>query len=94
MPGANFETREWDVVSGRVPSSGESHVVWAESHLRLVDNPRAMVAALPVAAFSVVGMVNVFPDKVFEGWTDRAKAAAHVTFSDGMDGRAQLLDCL
>ncbi len=169
MPGANFETREWDVVSGPVPSSGEPYVAWAGSHLRLVDDLRAMVAALPVYAFSVVacpeatalravrdelaaasgvGMVNVFPDKVFGGWTldsapkgvnkwsgveaycryrgldpgavlaigdgdndvelferavhacamshatDRAKAAAHVTFSDGMDGWAQLLNYL
>jgi len=168
-PGANFETREWDVVSGPVPSSGEPYVVWAGSHLRLVDDLRAMVAALPVYAFSVVacpeeavlravrdeltaagviGMVNVFPDKVFGGWTldsapkgvnkwsgveaycryrdldpsavlavgdgdndvelferavhacamshatDRAKAAAHVTLSGGMDGWAQLLDYL
>ena len=89
-PGANFETQEWDVVSGPVPSSGEPYVVWAGSHLRLVDDLRSMVAALPVYAFSVVacpeeavlravrdelaaaggvGMVNVFPDKVFGGWT-------------------------
>jgi hydroxymethylpyrimidine pyrophosphatase-like HAD family hydrolase len=124
----------------------------------LVDDLRAMVASLPVYAFSVVacpeetalrevrdelvaasgvGMVNVFPDKVFGGWTldsapkgvnkwsgveafcrygdgdndvelferaahscamshatDRAKAAAHVTLSDGLDGWAQLLDYL
>ena len=165
-PGANFETREWDVVSGPMPSSGEPYVASAGSHLRLVDDLRAMVAALPVYAFSVVacpeaaalraaraelavssgvGMVNVFADKVFEGWTldaapkgvdkwsgveaycryrgldpgavlaigdgdndvelferaahacamshatDRAKAASHVIFSDGMDGLAQLL---
>ncbi len=169
MPGANFETREWDVVSGPVPSSGEPYVVWAGSRLRLVEDLRAMVAALPVFAFSVVacpdaaalravcdelaaaggvGMVNVFPDKVFGGWTldaapkgvnkwsgveaycryrgldpgavlaigdgdndvelfehavhacamshasDRARAAAHVTFSGGMDGWGQLLDYL
>jgi hypothetical protein len=168
-PGANFETQEWDVVSGPVPSSGEPYVVWAGSHLRLVDDLRSMVAALPVYAFSVVacpeeavlravrdelaaaggvGMVNVFQDKVFGGWTldsapkgvdkwsgveaycryraldpaavlaigdgdndvelferaghacamshatARAKAAAHVTLSDGMDGWAQLFDYL
>ena len=168
-PNANFESREWDVVSGPVPSSGEPYVVWAGSHLRLVDDLRAMVAALPVYAFSVVacpeeaalravrddlsaasgvGMVNVFADKVFGGWTldsapkgvskwsgveaycryrdldpaavlaigdgdndvelferaalscamshatERAKAAAHVTLSGGMDGWAQLLNYL
>jgi hydroxymethylpyrimidine pyrophosphatase-like HAD family hydrolase len=168
-PGANFESKEWDVVSGPAPSSGERYVVWAGSHLRLVSDLRAMVAALPVYAFSVVacpeeealrgvrdelaaasgvGIVNVFPDKVFGGWTldsapsgvnkwsgveaycryrdldpgavlaigdgdndvelferavhacamshatDRAKAAAHTTLSDGMDGWAQLLDYL
>jgi hydroxymethylpyrimidine pyrophosphatase-like HAD family hydrolase len=89
-PGANFETEEWDVVSGPAPSSGKPYVAWAGSHLRLVDDLRAMVAALPVYAFSVVacpeetalravraelvaadgvGMVNVFPDNVFGGWT-------------------------
>jgi len=168
-PGANFESREWDVVSGPAPSSGEPYIVWAGSHLRLVDDLRAMVAALPVYAFSVVacpeeaalravrddlaavsgvGMVNVFADKVFGGWTldsapkgvnkwsgveaycryrdldpaavlaigdgdndvelfqraahscamshatERAKAAAHVTLSGGMDGWAQVLEYL
>ena len=47
-PGANFESKEWDVVSGPAPSSGERYVVWAGSHLRLVSDLRAMVAALPV----------------------------------------------
>jgi hydroxymethylpyrimidine pyrophosphatase-like HAD family hydrolase len=168
-PGANFESKEWDVVSGPAPSSGAPYIVWAGSQLRMVDDLRAMVAALPVYAFSVVacpevaalravrddlaaasavGMVNVFPDKVFGGWTldsapkgvnkwsgveaycryrdldpaavlaigdgdndvelfesaahscamshatDRAKAAAHVTLSGGMDGWAQLLEYL
>jgi hypothetical protein len=63
MPGATFETREWDVVSGPVPSSGESHVVWAGSHLRLVDDLRSMVAALPVAAFSVVAWSTCSPTR-------------------------------
>ena len=168
-PGANFESDEWDVVSGPAPSSGEPYIVWAGSQLRLVDDLRPMVAALPVYAFSVVacpevaalravrddlaaaggvGMVNVFPDKVFGGWTldsapkgvnkwsgveaycryrdldpaavlaigdgdndvelferaahscamshatERARAAAHVTLSGGIDGWAQLLDFL
>lgn len=168
-PGANFDTREWDVVSGPAPSSGKPYIAWAGSQLRLVDDLRAMVAALPVYAFSVVacpeeaalravrddlaaasgvGMVNVFPDKVFGGWTldsapkgvnkwsgveaycryrdldpasvlaigdgdndvelferaahscamshatERAKAAAHVTLSGGMDGWTQLLGYL
>jgi hydroxymethylpyrimidine pyrophosphatase-like HAD family hydrolase len=168
-PGANFESDEWDVVSGPAPSSGEPYIAWAGSQLRLVDDLRPMVAALPVYAFSVVacpevaalravrddlaaaggvGMVNVFPDKVFGGWTldsapkgvnkwsgveaycryrdldpaavlaigdgdndvelferaahscamshatERARAAAHVTLSGGIDGWAQLLDFL
>jgi hypothetical protein len=80
-----------------------------------VDELRAMVAALPVSASSVVacpeaavlralrdelaaasgaGMVDVFPDKLFGGWTERAKAAAHVTFSDAVDGWARLLGYL
>jgi hydroxymethylpyrimidine pyrophosphatase-like HAD family hydrolase len=89
-PGANFETAEWDVVSGPAPSSGDPYVEWAKSHFRQVDDLRELVASLPVYAFSVVacpeatalravrdelasadgvGMVNVFPDKVFGGWT-------------------------
>ena len=168
-PCANFESRQWDVVSGPAPSSGEPYLLWAASQLKLVEDLTTLVASLPVFAFSVVacpeaaalheirdelaalggiGMVNVFPDKVFGGWTldtapkgvnkwsgveaycryrdldptevlaigdgdndvelleraahscamshatDRAKAAAHVTLSDGMDGWAQLLHFL
>jgi hydroxymethylpyrimidine pyrophosphatase-like HAD family hydrolase len=168
-PGANFESTEWDVVSGPAPSSGTPYIAWAGPQLRLVEDLRAMVAALPVYAFSVVacpevaalravredlaaasgvGMVNVFPDKVFGGWTldcapkgvnkwsgveaycryrgldpaavlaigdgdndvelfegaahscamshatEKAKSAAHVTLSGGMDGWAQLLEYL
>ena len=168
-PCAYFESQEWDVVSGPNPSSGEPYLLWAASQLRLVDDLSAMVASLPVYAFSVVacpeasslrkirselaqaggvGMVNLFEDKVFGGWTldcapegvnkwsgveafcryrgldpaavlaigdgdndvellehavrscamshasERAKAAAQVTLTGGMDGWGQVLDYL
>jgi hydroxymethylpyrimidine pyrophosphatase-like HAD family hydrolase len=89
-PCASFESEEWDVVSGPAPSSGDPYLAWAGSQLTLVDDLSALVASLPLYAFSVVacpeadalhairdelrqdgaaGMVNVFADKVFGGWT-------------------------
>ncbi len=89
-PCASFESREWDVVSGPVPSSGEPYLLWAGSQLQLVEDLATLVGSLPVFALSVVacpdpealheirdelaalggtGMVNVFQDKVFGGWT-------------------------
>jgi hydroxymethylpyrimidine pyrophosphatase-like HAD family hydrolase len=168
-PCASFESQEWDVVSGPVPSSGVAYLVWATSQLKQVDDLQTLVVSLPVFAYSVVacpeadslhairdelaqtagiGMVNVFADKVFGGWTldcapsgvnkwsgvdaycryrgidpghilaigdgdndvellgrasrscamshatEKAKAAAHVTLTGGLDGWRQLLDYL
>jgi Cof subfamily protein (haloacid dehalogenase superfamily) len=168
-PCASMETKEWDVVSGPVPSSGEPYLAWAAPQLKQVDDLSTLVASLPVYAFSVVacpepsalhairdelaktsdiGMVNVFADKVFGGWTldcapsgvnkwsgveaycryrdidpdhilaigdgdndvellqratrscamshatEKARATAQVTLSDGMEGWGQLLDYL
>ncbi|HEX4126895.1 MAG TPA: HAD hydrolase family protein [Acidimicrobiales bacterium] len=168
-PCANFESGEWDVVSGPAPSSGGPYLTWAASQLKQVDDLSTLIGSLPVYAFSVVacpdatalhavrdelarskgiGMVNVFADKVFGGWTldcaprgvnkwsgveaycrygdidpgdvlavgdgdndvellrqatrscamshatDKARAAAQVTLSGGMDGWGQLLDYL
>jgi hydroxymethylpyrimidine pyrophosphatase-like HAD family hydrolase len=168
-PCVNFESTEWDVVSGPVPSAGEPYLLWAAAQLKRVDDLRPMAASLPVYAFSVVGcpaeaalravrdelvamrgvgMVNVFEDRLFGEWTldaaprgvnkwsgveaychykgldpaavlavgdgdndvelleraarscamshasVRAKAAARVTLSDGIDGWAHLLEYL
>ena len=168
-PNASFESDEWDVVSGPVPSSGDPYLAWAASQLKLVDDLSTLVASRPVFAYSVVacpeadglhairdelsgaagiGMVNVFADNVFGGWTldcapggvnkwsgveaycryggidpgavlaigdgdndvellqraarscamshatEKAKAAAQVTLTGGLDGWGQLLDHL
>ena len=168
-PGANFESREWDVVSGRLrarasptscgrgrscgwwttcgpwwPPCPSTPSPWSPARKRRRSGPCATTWRRP----AVSGWSIVFPDKVFGGWTldsapkgvnkwsgveaycryrdldpgavlaigdgdndvelferaahscamshatERAKAAAHVTLSGGMDGWAQLLDYL
>ena len=86
----------------RCSGAGRSTLRPRASTSGAASRPTAATAALDPAAVLAIGDgdndVELFERAgqacAMSHATDRAKAAAHVTFSDGMDGWAQLLDYL
>jgi hypothetical protein len=55
-PCVNFETAEWDVVSGLTPSAGSAYLDGVGQYLKLVDNLDELCGSLRVFGFSVAGV--------------------------------------